>query len=835
MGHIRDLPQSATEIPASLKGEEWAKLGVNVEQNFEPLYVIPKGKSKVVSELKKKLKEAQGLFLATDEDREGESISWHLVEILKPKVPVKRMVFHEITKKAIEEALKKTRSIDMRMVEAQEARRILDRIYGYSLSPLLWKKISFGLSAGRVQSSGLRLIVERERERMRFKKSEYWDLKAQLEAQTKKFEAKLISLKGTRIAQGRDFDPTTGELKGEKGTLPKVLGPTDAKALAQALANTDFIVADIQDREATVRPQAPFITSSLQQEGNRKLGWSARVTMRVAQTLYEKGLITYMRTDSPSLSQEAIKAARDQVQELFGKNFLSPEPRQYQAKSKGAQEAHEAIRPAGSEFAHPESLDLDHDERKLYELIWKRTLATQMAEAKKSHQTVSIKANDAHFQANGTRIVFPGFIRVYVEGSDDPEAAMEDKEVILPELKIGQKLKTLDLAPMSHETRPPARFTEASLIQRLENEGIGRPSTYATIIGTIQERGYVRKESNALIPTFTGMAVIQLLEKHFADLVDYKFTSGMEETLDSIASGEKATTEYLKGFYHGKNGLKAKIKENEKKIKPEESRTIFLEGKNLEVKVGRYGPYIIRGEGENEVHASLPEEIAPADLSAEMVDALIEQNAGGPKAIGKDPKTDQNIYCLVGRYGAYVQLGEKVEDGPAPRRASLPKDITPQTITLEQALRLLILPRELGLHPEKKKAVMANQGRFGPYVSCDGEYRSIKKDDDVYSISLTRAVELLSQEKVASRGSVVLRDFGAHPETKSKVTLYKGKYGPYIKYGTQNVGLPQELKEKLTADEAHAKELKLQDILPLLGEAKGGKAPKGKSRRAAKS
>lgn len=800
MGHIRDLPQSASDIPAALKKEEWAKLGVNVDNNFEPLYIVPKDKKKIITDLKAKMKTVDGIYLATDEDREGESISWHLLELLKPKVPVKRMVFHEITKTAIQKALKDTREVDENLVRAQEARRVLDRLYGYTLSPLIWKKIAYGLSAGRVQSSGLKMIVERERERMRFKKSIYWDLKAQVHPEKDKkglFEVKLTNVKGVRVAGGKDFDGLTGKLVDASKVV--LLDEKKSKELANAIEKGEWKVTSVEEKTFNSKPAIPFITSTLQMEANRKLGMSSKDTMRTAQRLYEEGLITYMRTDSPSLSTEAINAARSMVEDLYGKSYLSPEVRQYSAKQKGAQEAHEAIRPAGSEFTHPDKTGLSGRELALYELIWKRTMATQMKDAEKASMTVKIQAGDAEFSASGTRIIFPGFLRVYVEGSDDPEAALEDKEVILPTMKKGDIVKVAKLSNEQHETKPPARFTEASLVQHLEKEGIGRPSTYASIIGTILDRGYVRKEGTALIPSFTGMAVIQLLEKNFENLVDYSFTSGMEDTLDKIAVGEKDWIKYLGEFYLGKKGLQKQVEDQDKKIKPEDSRTIHIskDGKDLEIKVGRFGPYVIDKTSGEEVHASIPEEIAPADLNPDDIKELLKMSADGPKPLGKDPKTKENIYCLVGRYGAYLQLGEKTDENQKPKRASLPKGKDPKTISIDEAVQLLSLPRELGVHPETKKPILANNGRFGPYVMHDGEFRSLKKDDALYEIDLKRAIELLSEEKGVSRrgSSKILKDFGTLAKLKKKAAIYEGKYGPYIKLGTKNITLPEDKRD----------------------------------------
>jgi DNA topoisomerase-1 len=797
IGHIRDLPQTAADVPAKYKPLPWARLGIDVENNFTPLYITPKGKSKVINELKRKLKDVTALYLATDEDREGESISWHLVELLKPKQPIKRMVFHEITKKAIQEALESPRDIDMNLVRAQETRRILDRLYGFTLSPLIWKKIAYGLSAGRVQSSGLRMIVDRERERLIFKKSIYWDLKALLTAPETgsdiQFEAKLLQVGDKRVAQGKDFDPLTGSLLGSKDVV--VLDEASARKLETDLAKRPWKVMDITEKETFSRPSAPFITSTLQQEGNRKLGLTSRETMRIAQRLYEEGLITYMRTDSPTLSSEAIAGARKTIEETFGAQYLSAEARQFNAKSKGAQEAHEAIRPSGSQFTHPDETSLTGKDKALYELIWKRTLATQMADAKKSSVAAKIQCGDGMFQANGTKILFPGFLRVYVEGKDDPDAALEDKEVILPDLKAGTTCEAKKLESLYHETKPPARYTEASLIQRLEKEGIGRPSTYASIISTLYERNYVRKQGTSLVPTFTGIAVVQFLEKNFDYLVQYGFTSEMENQLDQIAEGKQDRLEYLKEFYLGDGGLVHQVEEREGKIKPEESRTIHLPQleEDTEIKVGRFGPYIVHQDKEHPepVHVSIPEEIAPGDLTKDGILELIELQKNGPKPIGMHPDHNQPIYCLVGRFGPYVQLGEATEENPKPRRAGVPREISPKDVTIELAVQLLSLPRVLGVHPETGKEVSANVGRFGPFVVHDGDFRSLKKDDDVYTVDLDRALEILNEPKTGGRGSKLLKDFGKGSGGK-KVGLYEGKYGPYLKVGTKNVGIPED-------------------------------------------
>ncbi len=804
IGHVRDLPQRAADIPAKLKQEEWARLGIDVENSFAPLYITPKDKAKIVRDLKAKLKDADELLLATDEDREGESISWHLVELLKPKVPVRRMVFHEITRSAIEHALEHGRDIDMNLVNAQETRRILDRLYGYTLSPLIWKKIAYGLSAGRVQSPGLRLIVERERERIAFRKSIYWDLRAQLrrpeDGKKERFEARLESVGGVRVAGGKDFDAVDGTVIADRDVI--VLTEEDASELQGAITSGSWTVASVSERSFVSRPAAPFITSSLQQEGNRKLRLSARETMRTAQRLYEQGFITYMRTDSPVLSQEGLQGARSTVSKLYGDEFLSGEPRQFSASGKDAQEAHEAIRPSGETFVHPDDTGLSGAERSLYELIWKRTVASQMADAKKSSVTAKIGVGDAVFTATGTRIVFPGFIRVYVEGKDDPDAALDDKETYLPALVEGEPVAADAVESVYHETKPPARYTEASLVQRLEKEGIGRPSTYASIISVLFERGYVRKQGNALVPTYTGYAVLQFLEQHFHYLIEYRFTSNMEAALDEISLGTRNRLEYLKEFYLGSEGLSTRVDERESSIKPEECRTLKLpQLTNVpDIKIGKFGPYIVARENGDELHASIPEEIAPADLTEEDVKEILELQKNGPVPIGHHPDTGDPVYSLVGRYGPYLQLGEKTDDNPKPKRASLPKEIAPREVTMEQAVRLLSLPRTLGLHPETGNDVIANNGRFGPYVMHDGDFRSIKGDDNAYEISFERAMEILSQPKTTRGQSKLLKDLGTDPKSGKKLTVQDGKYGPYIKFGKKNITLPEDRRSQEAID-----------------------------------
>ncbi|WP_390883111.1 type I DNA topoisomerase [Kovacikia minuta] len=721
MGHVRDLPQSASEIPPSVKGEKWAQLGVNVEANFEPLYVVPQDKKKIVKELKEALKAADELILATDEDREGESISWHLLQLLQPKVPIKRMVFHEITEDAIREAIAHCRDVDERLVRAQETRRILDRLVGYTLSPLLWKKIAFGLSAGRVQSVAVRLLVRRERQRRAFHQGSYWDLKAELEVGDRgtsspppSFEAKLVTLAGTRVANGSDFDEATGQVIAGRNVA--LLNEADARTLADRIRDRTWTVTNLEERPVTRKPSPPFTTSTLQQEANRKLGLSARDTMRVAQSLYEQGYITYMRTDSVALSQQAIAAARSCVQEMYGSNYLSPEPRQYSTKSKGAQEAHEAIRPAGSSFRTPQQTGLKDREFRLYDLIWKRTVATQMAEARQTHVTVQIQVEDAGFRATGKRIDFPGFFRAYVEGSDDPNAAIEDQEVILPPMQVGDTPTCTALEAIGHETQPPARYTEASLVKTLESEGIGRPSTYASIIGTIIDRGYAQLSGNALVPTFTAFAVTALLEKYFPDLVDTSFTARMEETLDDISTGEVDWLPYLKEFYLGDTGLETQVKEQESQIDPTAARTVDLENLDAKVRIGRFGAYLEVENGDGPVKASIPKDLTPSDLDPEQVEVLLRQKTEGPDKVGFHPETGEPIYLLIGAYGPYVQLGDATDENPKPKRASLPKGVTTDQVTLEMAVGLLALPRTLGVHPETGARIQASLGRFGPYV-----------------------------------------------------------------------------------------------------------------------
>ncbi len=820
MGHVRDLPPSAKEIPPAYKDKKWATLGINIEDKFQPIYVVPEKKKKIVRELKTALKTADELILATDEDREGESISWHLLEILKPKVPVKRMVFHEITKEAIQRALLDCREVDQDLVHAQETRRILDRLVGYTVSPLLWKKISWGLSAGRVQSVAVRLTVVRERERRAFQSGGYWDLKADLEQNKKPFEAKLITLDGKRLATGSDFDSDTGKIA--EGRDVVLLNETEANKLKERIIDKTWTVTNREEKASKRRPSPPFTTSTLQQESNRKFGISARETMGVAQKLYEKGFITYMRTDSVHLSQQAIAAARNCVEQMYGKEYLSPKSRQY-SNSKGAQEAHEAIRPAGESFRTPKETKLKDREFKLYDLIWKRTVACQMAEAQLTQIAVDVSVENAVFRANGQRIEFPGFFRAYVEGSDNPDAALEDREVLLPALKKGDRPDCKELEAIGHETQPPARYTEASLVKTLEKEGIGRPSTYASVIGTIIDRGYVQMRGKALIPTFTAFAVTALLEEHFPDLVDTEFTSKMEQTLDEIARGGAEWIPYLNQFYKGKTGLKTQIDVKNDEIEPAIAKTIHLENLDATVRIGKYGPYIeiTNDEGETEVlKVSIPDDLTPADLNPEQIEALIRQKKEGPEKVGLHPETGEPIYFKIGKYGPYVQLGDKTDDNPKPKMSSIPKkdsktNATKDDVTLEMAVGLLLLPRLLGQHPATGGKIKAALGRFGPYVvhefkgpedtKLQRDYRSLKKEDDVLTVTIERALELLAEPKRGRGGSkkTPLRELGAHPEDKEPVNIYQGPYGNYVKHGKVNAGLPQdETVEGLTLEKA---------------------------------
>lgn len=831
MGHVRDLPQSAKDIPEKFKKQPWANLGVNVEKGFEPIYCIPKTKTRIVKSLKDLLKETDELILATDEDREGESISWHLIEVLKPKVPVKRMVFHEITKEAISRALEETRDLDLNLVRAQEARRILDRLVGYTISPLLWKKVAYGLSAGRVQSVAVRLVSEREHERLRFVKADYCSLSGKNEHDKITFESKIQSYKGKKIAVGKDFSSETGKLSADKANDVIHLEADSAQGLVEELKTQPWKVNEVVERPVSRKPAAPFITSTLQQEANRKLGFSSRETMEVAQKLYERGLITYMRTDSTNLSAQAIEAARSCIEDMYGKDYLPEKPRLYSKKKvKGAQEAHEAIRPAGSEFVHPENSKLSGGQFKLYDLIWKRTVASQMVNSQHKQVSVKFDVGDAVFSTSGMTIEFPGFLKAYVEGKDDPEAALDNREVRLPKMKEGDTITCKEMVANSHETKPPARFTEATLVQTMEKEGIGRPSTYAAIISTIQDRGYVKKVGNALVPTFTALVVSKLLRSHLPDYVDLGFTSSMERQLDDIADGEMNSQSYLQQVYFGDRGLKSQVDEQAELIDNETSRSIELVGlEGLSFRIGRYGAYVCRLDKDTgeEVCASLPESHFPGDITDEMANKLIDQKINGTDALGKDPETGKPIYVLTGRYGPYVQLGE-AEGANAeakPKRMSVPPVLDPDNLTLDEALKLLELPKTLGEHPETGKVVKKGLGRFGPYVVHDGDFRSIPKTENLFEVGFEKAMELLSQPKRTRGRAAPLKELGEHPETADAVAVYDGKYGPYVKCGKVNVSLPDETKPE---------EVTLQIAVDLLADKMSSAKKKAKKKTAKK-
>ncbi len=810
MGHIRDLPSSAKQIPAKYKKESWATLGINPDDRYYAIYVTPPDKKKIVKRLKDKLKDADELILATDEDREGEAISWHLLEVLKPKIPVKRMVFREITKDAVLNALENTRDIDMNLVYAQETRRILDRLAGYTVSPLLWKKISPGLSAGRVQSVAVDFLVERERERMKFKSGTYYDLQAVLQKKggNDEFKADLTHLDGKRLASGKDFDENTGKLKKPDSVV--LLDEAASKDLVDVLKKASWSVTDVDVRTQKRNPAPPFITSTLQQEANRKFNFSARDTMSVAQKLYEKGFITYMRTDSTRLSSQAIDAAREGIVTQYGEEYLFERVRNYNTKGKTAQEAHEAIRPSGSRFILPEKSGLKDRELKLYDLIWKRTIATQMAEAELEFTGVTITAKNngtsADFRASGKKILFPGFFRAYVEGSDDPEAALENQETFLPELQVDDATDLQDLNFNAHETKPPARYTEASLVKELEKRGIGRPSTYATVISTIQDRGYAKHEGKTLIPTFTAFAVTTLLEKHFPELVDSDFTSGLEDKLDEVANGTQDPVKYLDDYYKGENGLRAKVDRQEDKIDPQEAKLLDLPLDGLEgikVAVGRFGPYAKMLKDGEEVSTSLPQDMDPSDLTVKKLESLIKLSEEEDKPLGIHPEEGLPVFLLSGRFGPYVQLGEVTEENKKPKRVSLLRGMKPEDVDLELALELLKLPRTLGEHPEDGKVVKAGVGRYGPYVVHDGKFKSLTKDDNVLTVGLDRAVELIAQKKASTRGSSEIKDLGEHPESKETIKVMNGRYGPYIKHGKKNIGLPKgETPEEFTLEKA---------------------------------
>ena len=789
IGHIRDLPNRASDIPKEMRGK-YGTLGVAIEEDFEPYYVVDADKKRVVADLKRKLKDVDELLLATDEDREGEAIAWHLLQELKPKVPVRRMVFHEITRDAIQRALGETREVDKRLVDAQETRRILDRLYGYEVSPVLWKKVMQGLSAGRVQSVAVRLVVERERERRAFVSADYWDIKGLFDPGS--FEARLAALEGKRVAQGRDF--------AQDGTLKSPdlarLDEAAARELAAELEGVTFTVRSADEKPYTRRPAAPFMTSTLQQEASRKLRFAAQTTMRVAQRLYENGYITYMRTDSTTLSASALAAARKQAVELYGADSIPEAPRQYTRKVKNAQEAHEAIRPAGDSFRTPKQLEreLNRDELALYDLIWKRTLASQMADARGLTVTLRLGATtpsgrDAEFSASGTVITFRGFLAAYEESRDDEQAAPEEERP-LPHLKPGDELRALTLDPEGHATTPPPRYTEASLVQALEERGIGRPSTYASIMGTILDRGYVFKRGTALVPSFLAFAVTGLLEQHFTKLVDYDFTAKMEDDLDGIAAGDQERVDWLRHFYYGTDGVGDEglhsLVSDLGEIDARAVNSLPI-GDGIVLRVGRYGPYVER----NDERASVPEDMAPDELTVEKATELLAAPAGD-RALGTHPDWGREISVRNGRYGPYVT--ETLEEGATekPRAASLFKSMSPETVTLDEAVRLLSLPRSLGNDPADGEEITAQNGRYGPYVKKGTDSRSLETEEQLFTITLEDALALLAQPKPRrGRGEAKppLRELGADPVSGKPVVLKEGRFGPYVTDGETNASL----------------------------------------------
>jgi DNA topoisomerase-1 len=822
LGHVRDLPRSAADVPPKLKKEPWARLGVDVDHGFAPLYVVSSDRKTQIAKLTKLAKEVDEVYLATDEDREGEAIAWHLLETIKPKVPVKRMVFHEITKAAIQAAVASPRELDRNLVNAYEYRRILDRLYGYEVSPVLWKKVMPRLSAGRVQSVATRIVVDRERQRMAFRSAEYWDIVADLLVAEpgegpRGFSATLIALDGDRIATGRDFEPTTGRTRSDVVHLDE----SAARGLAARLSGRPFTVTRVEEKPYRRKPYPPFITSTLQQESARKLRFSSAQTMRTAQRLYENGYITYMRTDSVNLSESALTAARQQVRELYGDRFVPTQPRRYASKVKNAQEAHEAIRPAGDTFRTPGEVakELSTEEFKLYELIWRRTIASQMTDAVGLSISVRIRAVSANneecdFGASGKTITDPGFLRAYVESSDDEDAEAEDAERRLPALVKDQPLTAEALRPVGHVTQPPARYTEASLVKAMEELGIGRPSTYASIMATIQDRGYVFKRGQALVPSFVAFAVINLLEQHFSRLVDYQFTASMEDELDDIADGEASTTDFLTSFYFGgdvgpqgsvsrSGGLKKMVTDNLGAIDARGVNSIRLfeddAGRTVVVRVGRYGPYLQRAlpgeEPAEDDRASIPDGIAPDELTPEKVDELF-LGGGGERKLGEHPETGEPVVVKSGRYGPYVSSGE--------RNASLLRVQSPESLTLEEALKLLSLPRLLGKDPAGAE-IFAGAGRYGPYVKRGEDFRSLDAEDRLFTVTLDEALELLAAPKTRQRRPAAppLRELGPDPLTDKPLVIKDGRFGPYVTDGEVNASLRRgQTPETLSVEQA---------------------------------
>ena len=819
VGHVRDLPENASEVPAAIKDKPWGNMGVDVENGFRPYYVIARDKASRIRDLRSAVKDAPEVLLATDPDREGESISWHLREVLQPKVPVRRIEFHEITEEAVRRAIDDAREIDLKLVDAQESRRIVDRLYGYMVSPVLWKKVQTGLSAGRVQSVAVRLIVEREEERGAFHKSAYWDLEAHVRSAGASFVARLARIGDTRLATGKDFDPATGQ---RNDSSARLLDEASASRLsAELVQRLPWTVTSVEERPATQRPYAPFTTSTLQQEANRKLGWSADRTMSAAQRLFQEGIISYHRTDSTTLSERALGEAAEAIRGLYGTEFYGG-PRQYRTKVKNAQEAHEAIRPTDFGQTPPQLAQrVGAEEQRLYDLIWKRAVASQMADAKLLRTTLEITAPNgdepAVFTASGKAIQFAGFLRAYVEGSDDPAAEIGDQETVLPKVAVGDlvspggALELDSLEPVGHETTPPPRYTDASLVKRLEEDGIGRPSTYASIISTIERRGYVWRQGKALVPTFTAFAVIHLLKEHFGALVELGFTGLIEESLDEISKGERDRVAFLSTFYYGGGGrdwpgLKPLV-ENQTQI--DYPVTVLGDdpgGASVVVRIGRFGPYVQVGDGASALNASIPDDVPPAEFTLEQALALVEARTKGPSSLGTDTETGLPVYVMTGRFGPYVQLGETPEKGSKekPRRASLTGDDTETSITLDRALELLALPRLVGHDADSGEDIVANFGRFGPYVKRGSEFRSLTSDAQVFAVSLDEAIELFKQEKPSRRSSTkVLRELGPHPDSGAAVKLFEGRYGPYVSDGTTNASIPKDAtSDAVTLDAA---------------------------------
>ncbi|QPK94090.1 type I DNA topoisomerase [Actinomyces sp. zg-332] len=840
IGHIRDLPQPSS-LPDEMKKGPYGKFAVNIE-TFEPYYVVDSDKKKKVAELKKALKEAKELYLATDEDREGEAIAWHLLEVLKPKIPVYRMVFHEITKEAIAYALENTRQINENLVDAQETRRILDRLVGYEVSPLLWRKIKPGMSAGRVQSVATRLIVERERERMVFKPMNYSGIEISFENNNIGFKTKLVKVNEQKIATGRDFtDQGTLTSAAEKNNV-LVLNQEQAEDLAEQLKNKPTKVEDIETKPYTRHPAAPFTTSTLQQEASRKLHMNSREAMRVAQSLYENGYITYMRTDSTALSEQAVKAARIQAKELYGSENVSKTPRVYTKKTKGAQEAHEAIRPAGEYFRTPQELEgvLEKQQYALYDLIWKRTIASQMVDVKGTTNTLVLSTDVADKQCistvSGTVIHQKGFLNAYEEGKDAARYGSDNDLSELPALNINDVLEILDVNVLTHTTTPAPRYTEASLVKTLEEHGIGRPSTYASIISVIIDRGYVFKKAQALVPSWLAFSVVKLLEENLAEMVDYDFTAQMENDLDKIAQGEQIGTSWLKDFYYGdgsKHGLHTSV-ENLGDIDAREINTVKISS-DIELRVGRFGPYIQEVNNE-EKRASVPENIAPDELTEEKAKELFEMSAQDGKTLGVDPETNLEIIAKNGRFGAYVTEVLPEESKEKPRIASLFKSMTLDTITLEQAVNLLKLPREIGVRDSDKEVITAQNGRFGPYIKCGSDTRTLETEEQIFTLTLEEALTLLEQPKVSKRRTSVsvLKELGTDPASEKPVKIKDGRFGPYITDGTTNVTVPKtETIEGITPERAY--ELLADKRAKGTVKKKATRATKAKSTKTAKT